>query len=73
MLKVTRKAKKLSKKEKITIYDIRQIMAYLGWIDCTDTYKMYEECIKPYVNLEIARKDYLNMIEGLINNRKLVH
>lgn len=42
MLKATRKAKKLSKKNKATIYDIRQMMAYFGWIDCTDTYSMYE-------------------------------
>ena len=46
MLKATRKAKKLFKKEKITMYDIRQMLSYLGWIDCTDTYNMYEKYIK---------------------------
>ncbi len=56
MLKATRKAKKLSKKDKITIYDIRQMMAYLGWIDCTDTYGMYEERIKPYVNFQYCKR-----------------
>lgn len=33
MLRFTRKALKISKKENITIYDIRQILASLGWIN----------------------------------------
>lgn len=32
------------------------MMAYLGWIDCTDTYGMYEERIKPYVNFRNCKK-----------------
>lgn len=56
MLKATRKAKKISKKEKMTIYDIRQMMSYLGWIDCTDTYGMYEKWIKPYVCFRDCKK-----------------
>jgi hypothetical protein len=50
MLKATRKARRISKKEHPTIYDIRQMMSYLGWIDCTDTYYMYENWIKPFVS-----------------------
>lgn len=50
MLKATRKARKISKKDKATILDARQMLSYLGWIDCTDTYDMYEKWIKPYVN-----------------------
>ena len=38
MYKATRKARKISKKEKTTILDARQMLSYLGWIDCTDTY-----------------------------------
>lgn len=56
MLKATRKAKKLSKKDKPTIYDMRQIMAYLGWIDCTDTYGMYCMWIKPYVDFQKCKR-----------------
>lgn len=56
MLKATRKAKKMSKKEKVTIYDIRQMLSYLGWIDCTDTYCMYETWIKPYVDFRYCKK-----------------
>lgn len=52
MLKAARKAKKIGKKDKPTIYDIRQMLSYTGWIDCTDTYGMYMERIKPYVNIQ---------------------
>lgn len=56
MIKATRKARKISKKEKPTIYDIRQMLAYIGWIDCTDTYRMYEKWIKPYVNIQNCKR-----------------
>jgi hypothetical protein len=56
MLKATRKAKRLSKKDKPTIYDMRQMMAYLGWIDCTDTYEMYCLWIKPYVDFQKCKR-----------------
>ena len=49
MYKATRKARKLSRKERPTIHDARQMLSYLGWIDCTDTYKMYRKWIKPYI------------------------
>lgn len=50
MFKATRKAKKISKKEFMTIYDARSMLSYLGWIDCTDSYEMYKKWIKPYIN-----------------------
>lgn len=56
MYKATRKASKISKKPKVTIYDVRQMMSYLGWIDCTDTYRMYELWIKPYVNFQRMKR-----------------
>lgn len=43
MYKAARKARKISKKEKATILDARQMLSYLGWIDCTDTYNMYRK------------------------------
>lgn len=52
MLKATRKAKKIYLKDKPTIYDARQMLSYLGWIDATDTYIMYVCWIKPYVNFQ---------------------
>lgn len=56
MYKATRKARKLSKKEKPTIYDARQMLSYLGWIDCTDTYRMYHKWIKPYVSFQRLKR-----------------
>lgn len=46
MYKATRKAAKISSKKRPTIYDARQMISYLGWVDCTDTYKMYVRWIK---------------------------
>ena len=56
MYKATRKAIKLSQKEKPTIHDARQMLSYLGWIDCTDTYKMYRRWIKPYVSFKQLKR-----------------
>ena len=52
MYKTARKAKKLFRKVKPSIYEIRQMLSYLGWIDATDTYDFYREHIKPYVNFK---------------------
>ena len=56
MLKATRKAKRIFAKEKPTIHDIRQMMSYLGWIKCTDTYAMYLYWIKPYVSFQKMKR-----------------
>lgn len=56
MHKAARKANKLSKKEKLTILDARQMLSYLGWIDCTDTYGMYQKWIKPKVDFRQLRR-----------------
>lgn len=56
MLKATRKANKMSRKLKPTIFDIRQMLSYLGWLNCTDTYGMYLKWIKPYVNFRRCKK-----------------
>jgi hypothetical protein len=52
MLKCTRKAKKISKKEHPTVYDARQMMSYNGYLKHTDTHTMYLRYIKPYINFE---------------------
>ena len=60
MLKATRKARKIHKKpyqgRKPTVHDYRQMMSYLGWIDCTDTYNMYRKFIKPRVNFQRMKR-----------------
>lgn len=50
MLKATRKARKIAKKNKPTVYDARQMLSYLGWIKATNTYNMYLARIKPYID-----------------------
>lgn len=64
MLKATRKAKRLGRKARITIHDCRQMLSYLGWLDCTDTYSMYLKFIKPYVDF-----GYLKERESAYQNR----
>lgn len=59
-LRATRKAMKLYKKEVKTVFDIRQMLSYMGWLDCTDTYRFYEERIKPYVNIQYMKRRISN-------------
>ena len=60
MLKATRKARKIHKKpyqgRKPTVHDYRQMMSYLGWIDCTDTYGMYLKHIKPMIDFQKMKR-----------------
>lgn len=56
MLKASRKARKISAKEKPTIYDIRQMLSYLGWIMATDTYGFYAKWVKPFVNIQYCKR-----------------
>ena len=70
MLKITRKARKMFKKEKISLYDIRQILSYLGWIDCTDTYYMYKIHVKPCINFKDCKKRISDHGKFLVKQRK---
>lgn len=56
MLKATRKARHIARKEKMTTHDARQMLSYMGYIDKTNTYGMYEERIKPYVNIQNCKR-----------------
>lgn len=60
MLKGTRKARRIHKKpyqgRKPTVHDYRQMMSYLGWIDCTNTYKMYLKHIKPRISFKKMKR-----------------
>ena len=56
MLKATRKARRIGRKEKPSIYEVRQMTSYLGWIDCTDTYGMYTKWIKPFVDIQKCKR-----------------
>lgn len=60
MLKGTQKARRIHKKpyqgRKPTVHDYRQMMSYLGWIDCTNTYKMYLKHIKPRISFKKLKR-----------------
>lgn len=56
MLKATRKARRIGKKPRTTAHDARQMLSYLGWVDCTDTYGMYEKHIKPFVSFRYLKR-----------------
>lgn len=56
MIKATRKARKIYRTGKASVYSARQMLSYLGWIDATDTYGMYEKYIKPYVSFQKLKR-----------------
>ena len=56
MLKMTRKARVLSKKARITVYDAKQMMSSLGYLKICNVYKMYEKHIKPFVKYKYLKQ-----------------
>ena len=68
MLRITRRAKRHSKKKRITVQNMKQFMAYLGWLKYTDTYNMYLQRVKPYINIQyykrrISHYDRMRMLQ----------
>lgn len=56
MLKCTRKARCMYKKECFTWFDCSQLLSYMGWFKHTDTYNVYLKFIKPFVNIESCKR-----------------
>lgn len=56
MLRATKKAVQVSKQEKINPKDAASLLSSMGWIKHTDTYDMFQERIKPIVNIKTLRK-----------------
>jgi hypothetical protein len=57
MIKSSRKARHIAKKDHPTMYDARQMLAYKGWYDHTDTAQLYKDRIAPYVDMnDLQRK-----------------
>lgn len=56
MIKASRKARKIYKAEKPSVYSARQMLSYLGWIDHTDSYGFYLTWIKPIVDFKKLKK-----------------
>lgn len=55
-LRIVRRMKKISKKEKISFKDACAIISYMGWIKSSDSHYLYEKYIKPYVNISEAKE-----------------
>ena len=58
--KACRKAKRVGKKWKPSIYEIRQVLSYLGWISATNTYGAFKKRISPYINVRKMKKRISN-------------
>jgi len=56
MLKCSRKAKRMKKKDRINVYDARQMLSYLGWLDHTNTYGLYLMWVKPNVTIKKLKR-----------------
>jgi len=56
MLKATRKARKMSKKQKITAFDCCQMMSRLGIFKHTNSHGVFEKHIKPYINVKNCKQ-----------------
>ena len=64
-----RKARKISKKPRVTIFDIRQMLSYLGWIKATSVYRVYLTSIKPFVDFGKYNKRISNYDRRLNHER----
>lgn len=54
--KARRKAIRIHNKDKPTIYDARQMVSYIGWLEQTDTYWFYLKHIKPLINFQYLKR-----------------
>ena len=60
LMKAFRKARKVGRKDKMTLHEIRQMMSYFGWLNVTDTYNAYVQYIKPFFNFQYGRRRISN-------------
>ena len=60
LYRITRKARKLSKKEKVNWYDASSMVSRMGYFKHTDAYNVYVERVKPYVNIKRLKKKISN-------------
>lgn len=70
LYKAIRKVVRLRKKGNCTWYDACQILSYMGWFKCTDTYNVYLHRIKPYISIKYC-KQKVSSRQKLINKETL--
>lgn len=70
MLRMTRKAKRIYKKDRPTIYDAKCMISYVGWLDHTDCYNVYLKYIKPCVNIQYLKRK-ISRYDRRVNRERL--
>ena len=55
-LRIRRRIRKIGRKSKLGYRDACAIISYWGWIKRSDSYRFYNEYVKPYVSIKSARK-----------------
>lgn len=56
LYRITRKARKIAKKEKVNWYDASSMVSRMGYFRHTDAYNVYLERVKPYVSIKRLKK-----------------
>ncbi len=56
LYRITRKARKVAKKEKVNWYDASSIISRMGYFRHTDAYNVYLDRVKPYVNIKKLKR-----------------
>lgn len=72
MLSATRKAAAISKADRINWVQACGMLSYIGWIDHSNTYAMYEYRIKPYISVR-ALKRIISTHQRRLNNETELH
>lgn len=52
MLRITRKARKISKNQRTSYKMAAGMLSYMGWFKCTDTWHCYKNHVEPYIDKE---------------------
>lgn len=68
MLRATRNARRIHRKHRPTVYDYRQALAYKGWIRTSDSRKLYNKHIRPYISYGKAQKYLSQRAKGAASN-----
>ena len=64
------KCKRLEKKGKFTIYDAHQMISYLGWVNWSDTFHVYQEFVEPVCSFTKCKKKISQYDKQLRDQRK---
>ena len=56
LFRIRQKAIKISKKDKPSIYDCKQMLSYYGWLKHSDSYMYYLKYIQPIINFDELKR-----------------